>query len=64
MGTEPKPRSYHAGANDERTDWIAKVKREKKVLEGKSFPPSYVLDRLLRFGLRRVQRVKNRQGGL
>lgn len=59
-----QPRSYHAGANDERTDWMAKLKREKKTFEGKTFPASYAIDRLLRFGQRRVNRTRNRKGGL
>ena len=56
-------KSYHEGANDERTVVLAKIRREKKkFLPGMSALHAY--DELEAWLLQRNERYKKRKGGL
>jgi hypothetical protein len=52
-------RTYNAGGNDERTDWIAKMRRLVK-----KYPNEIGIKEALEWGLGRAKRVAKKIGGL
>lgn len=61
---KPKPKTYHEGANDERTAILAKVRRERKKAEKEN---PWIMSGMRQFEawlLQRNERYKKRNGGL
>lgn len=64
---KPKPKTYHEGANDERTAILAKVRRVRKMLQGSGEVQKFSLESMSALEtwlLQRNERYKKRNGGL
>lgn len=56
-------KTYHAGANKERTVWLAEFRRDLKTEGHNDSVRSYIQEKIV-WGLKRVKRNKAKAGGL
>ena len=62
-GPKPKAKTYHEGANDERTSWLASLRRDLKTEGHNDSVRSYIQDKIA-WGLKRNERYDAKPGGL
>lgn len=61
-GLQPKRRTYHDGANDERTAWLASLRRDEQI--EKSPAVIAYIQKKVKWGLGRNERYNAKPGGL